>query len=103
MDELNENCTGTILIEFYDQNRLPVSPSQFFFKIIDSDSGEILREEQTINNPPSKYNLEILLTDTVILNQRKLYELRKVICRFTYGDNKSKSAVYTFKVKNLRN
>jgi len=104
MDEVNEKSTHFIDAAFTDEDGAPVTPSSGTYRIDDESPdgtcAEIKADTAFAPATPT-HRFEVEPDENRILNSSKRYEVRLVTVTIVYNTNKSHSAEYRYRVKNL--
>lgn len=99
MEEINEETTCIITIDFLDENDAAVIPDSANWILYDSFSGTN-RRIGTIGAPTSSYDLELTPDDNQILSVNSRYEVATLYVNFIYGGRTGKGE-YSYKIMNL--
>lgn len=99
MEEINEETTCVITVDFFDEDGTAVVPDTADWILYDRFSGTN-RRTGTIASPTSSYDLEFTPEDNQILNATNRYEVATLYVNFTYGGRTGKGE-YSYKILNL--
>lgn len=100
MDHINEGTTAYVTVTFRDKNGTPQAPSSAAWLVIDRATGQTMKAEAAIS-PAEAVELTIPASVNELVNQRKRFEVRRVIVRAQYGADDAINAQFDYQVLNI--
>jgi hypothetical protein len=104
IDTVNERKSWVTTVSFTDEDGAAITPTSAQYKIDDVGSGAEVRTATAIDSLDEEVDITWEPTDTTILDESHLYELRRMTVEWQYGSPATLYGTeeYLLQVKNLR-
>jgi hypothetical protein len=102
MDEVNEQQSCSLVLEFSDENGDPVIPAQSAYRIDDAVSGTAIKAVTNFTPVSPTHTIEVAYGDNRILNARRTREEHILTVIWPFGSGKQGTKEYHFEVVNLK-
>lgn len=103
MEEINENKSFKVVLDFYDEDNNPVTPDEAFYSILDDNSDTFIVSNQRFIPSSSQYVLVISSEHNQILNDKSRTEKRRLTITWSYASGNGEGAEeIVYLVKNLK-
>lgn len=99
-EEVNEESTAFLTLNFKDKDGQPEQPAEIKYWIHDLFSGEEVRGETTVQ-PANSVEITLSVSDNTLINDTNKREGRLVTIEATYGANEKQTGQFHYNIKPL--
>lgn len=102
METVNEQSTCIINASFWDENKIPVVPTQAWYSLYCETTDTVIRVETEITGLMASKDIEVTPTENKIQIAANSSEIKALTVRYTYSVGKQGTGYYRYSVQNLR-
>lgn len=103
MEEINENKSFIVVLDFFDEDGLATTPDEAHYSILDDNSDTFIVDTQRFIPSSPQYVLVIPSEHNQILNDKSRTEKRRLTITWSYASGNGEGAEeIVYLVKNLK-
>lgn len=99
--EVNERSSWVLTAAFFDEDKVPVTPTAGTYRIDDPASRTEILDTTALPSLDESVDIPITSEQNRIIRSRSKSEIRLVTVQYDYGDDGHGTAEYRYKVLNL--